>query len=60
MESGASVTISDAMQYLAMEIKITGEKQAETENSDDAGDKSETDEPKPDEAEDNPNLPKVS
>lgn len=60
MESGASVTISDAMKYLSMDIKVVSEK-PDGENSEDAEAKSEDDEnpePKPD-AQDDPSLPKV-
>lgn len=60
MESGASVTISDAMKYLSMDIKVVAEK-PEGENSEDAEAKSEDGddpEPKPD-AHDDPGLPKV-
>jgi hypothetical protein len=52
MESGASVTIADALSYLALDIKIAPE-QTEEEQSNE----SETDEVKPD---DDPTLPKVS
>lgn len=63
MESGASVTISDAMKYLAMDIKITSDLPEEHEIVDE--DKSDDDEPKePKESkpdpEDDINLPKVS
>lgn len=54
MESGASVTIADAMKYLSMDMKIAPE-ETESENIDDA-DKSEGEEEKLD---DDPNLPKV-
>lgn len=51
MESGASVTITDALSYLALDIKLS------PEPADDDPNDSETDEAKPD---DDPTLPKVS
>lgn len=63
MESGASVTIVDAMKYLAMDIRIPVEKppQAETLPADEENDDDpESEEPKPVEDDDDPGLPKVS
>jgi hypothetical protein len=51
MESGASVTIADAMKYLSMDVKIAPQPTDE-ENANE----SETDDAKP---EDDPSLPKV-
>ena len=61
MESGDSVTIADAMKYLAMEIKIMPElpEAPKPEEIEDESDDEENDEPKPD-PENDPNLPKVS
>lgn len=58
MESGASVTIADAMKYLELDIKIPEEK-PEAEEA--ASVKSETDDsPEPKLVnDDDPNLPKV-
>lgn len=63
MESGASVTITDAMKYLAMDIKVASETSEELETVDeeksDDGENAEPKEPKQD-PEDDINLPKVS
>lgn len=60
MESGASVTIADAMKYLSMDMKIAPTADPEDENVDDAlSDEEENPEPKPI-LDDDPNLPKVS
>lgn len=60
MESGDSVTIGDAMKYLAMEIKILpeGPEAEKPDEDEDESDEEENEEPKPD-PEDDPNLPKV-
>lgn len=62
MESGASVTIADAMKYLDMDVKIAPEKapQPETSAAEENEDDPESDEPKPQEEDDDPGLPKVS
>ena len=57
MESGASITISDAMKYLAMDIRIVADdSDTENPNESETEDKEDT---KPDSSDD-PNLPKVS
>lgn len=62
MESGASVTITDAMKYLSMDIKVAPETAEELETVDeeksDDGENAEPKEPKQD-PEDDINLPKV-
>lgn len=61
MESGASVTISDALKYLDLDIKVAPEK-PDTENEGDAALKSddeETEDKEEPHKEDDPNLPKV-
>lgn len=60
MESGASVTIADAMKYLSMDLKIAPTVDPEGENADDAvnSEGEENAEPKP-MIDDDPNLPKV-
>lgn len=64
MESGASVTIADAMKYLDMNIKIPSEKVEQPETSAADDDENEVDpeseEPKLQEDDDDPGLPKVS
>lgn len=62
MESGASVTIADAMEYLAMDIKIAPEEKEENEDLDGEDQKSEDEEnrePDPDKDDDDSLLPKV-
>lgn len=63
MESGASVTITDAMKYLSMDIKIAPEVTEELETADedlsDDEENAEPKDPKPN-PEDDINLPKVS
>lgn len=61
MESGASVTIADALKYLDMDVKIPVEKEKqETSAAEDESevDPEESSEPKTSE-DDDPNLPKV-
>lgn len=61
MESGASVTIADAMKYLAMEIKIPVEKPLQTESADEENEVDpENNEIRSVDDDDDPNLPKVS
>lgn len=62
MESGASVTIADALEYLAMDIRVVTEKPV-AEHSEEADTKSEGDDEESEtksDPEDDPNLPKVS
>lgn len=63
MESGASVTIADALKYLEMDVKIPAEKLllAETSSAEDENEvDQENEEPKAQYEDDDPNLPKVS
>jgi hypothetical protein len=61
MESGASVTIADALKYLDMDLKIPAEKEkSETALLEEENEVDDDVEPKPPNADDDPNLPKVS
>lgn len=59
MESGASVTIADALKYLAMDIKIAPEIKDDEDEEDQKSEDEENNEPDPDKDDDS-NLPKVN
>jgi hypothetical protein len=59
MESGASVTIADALRYLDMDVKIPAEKPESPQTDDENEVDTEDTENKPQVEDDDPNLPKV-
>jgi cysteine synthase len=63
MESGASVTIADAMSYLGLDIKVVPEKPEDEKANETEKEETEEEEPKAEvenQFEDDPNLPKVT
>lgn len=61
MESGASVTIADAMKYLDLDIKIAPElKEEKNEDEDQKSEDEENQEPDLDKDDDDSSLPKVN